>query len=310
MARANLLKYRDQGVEIEYSIVEEPVENYEAAYKGFDVANSYEPAKISVPVNKTWDDADNQDGVRPESITVHLLADGVEVSSAVVGESDNWQWSFSMLPRFRDEGVEIAYSVTEDAVEGYSTTYDGFNITNTYTPGLTSVSMLKVWDDSDNADEIRPERVVVHLLADDVDTERSIELDAEHKWQGAFGDLPIYRDGGEKIVYSVTEDAVEDYEMAIAGEMESGFVVTNSHEPEEPDEPEPSEPDKPVPPEPDKPTPTTPSKPQEPVAKQSTAPKTGDGLPLSAVALFAGGCALAAAASWMMLRRGTDKSKR
>ena len=42
-----------------------------------DVPEVVDPAKIVVSGQKTWDDARNQDGIRPESIMIRLLADGV-----------------------------------------------------------------------------------------------------------------------------------------------------------------------------------------------------------------------------------------
>ncbi|MBQ1306207.1 MAG: Cna B-type domain-containing protein, partial [Erysipelotrichales bacterium] len=39
-----------------------------------------------MPVKKVWDDEDNADGFRPESITVHLLADGEEVDAVKLSE--------------------------------------------------------------------------------------------------------------------------------------------------------------------------------------------------------------------------------
>jgi len=43
------------------------------------LTNKHEPEKTSVKVTKAWNDANNQDGVRPDSVKVKLLADGVEV---------------------------------------------------------------------------------------------------------------------------------------------------------------------------------------------------------------------------------------
>ncbi|MBQ3282248.1 MAG: Cna B-type domain-containing protein, partial [Atopobiaceae bacterium] len=34
---------------------------------------------VNITVTKEWDDADNQDGIRPESVTVRLLANGEPV---------------------------------------------------------------------------------------------------------------------------------------------------------------------------------------------------------------------------------------
>ena len=82
---------------------------------------------------KTWNDNNNQDGIRPSSITVNLLANGRQVASKTVSASDNWQYSFDNLAAYAN-GQKITYTVTEDAVAGYTSTVDGYNITNTHNP--------------------------------------------------------------------------------------------------------------------------------------------------------------------------------
>ena len=82
---------------------------------------------------RTWRDNNNQDGIRPSSITVNLLANGQQVARKKVSASDNWQYSFDNLAAYAN-GQKITYTVTEDAVAGYTSTLDGYNITNTHNP--------------------------------------------------------------------------------------------------------------------------------------------------------------------------------
>jgi len=89
--------------------------------------------KTSVSGTKTWKDNNNQDGIRPSSITVNLLANGQQVASKTVSASDNWQYSFDNLAAYAN-GQKITYTVTENAVAGYTSTVDGYNITNTHNP--------------------------------------------------------------------------------------------------------------------------------------------------------------------------------
>lgn len=89
--------------------------------------------KTSVSGTKTWRDNNNQDGIRPSSITVNLLANGQQVASKKVSASDNWQYSFDNLAAYAN-GQKITYMVTENAVAGYTSTVDGYNITNTHNP--------------------------------------------------------------------------------------------------------------------------------------------------------------------------------
>ena len=85
----------------------------------------------------------NQDGKRPESITVILLANGTEKTRQAVtaDEAGNWTYTFKDLPKYAN-GQEITYTVAEEEVTDYTTTYDGSNITNSYTPGKTSATAV------------------------------------------------------------------------------------------------------------------------------------------------------------------------
>ncbi|EPC49039.1 collagen adhesin, partial [Lacticaseibacillus paracasei subsp. paracasei Lpp7] len=55
---------------------------------------------ITISGTKTWKDNNNQDGIRPSSITVNLLANGRQVASKTVSASDNWQYSFDNLAAY------------------------------------------------------------------------------------------------------------------------------------------------------------------------------------------------------------------
>lgn len=88
---------------------------------------------FSISGSKTWNDEDDKDGIRPESITINLLADGVVVDTETVTEADGWTWTFEGLDKYAD-GKEVVYTITEDAVEGYETVINGYDVTNTHVP--------------------------------------------------------------------------------------------------------------------------------------------------------------------------------
>lgn len=224
------------------------------AKDGFTVTNTYIPEVISIEGVKTWDDADNQDGIRPESITVRLLANGDEVQSVTVTEAEAWSYKFENLPKF-EAGVEIEYTITEDVVEGYSTDYDGYNIINSYTPGETARTVVKVWNDQGNSSNLRPVSIDVQLYADGVAYEDVITLSAMNDWTYTWEHLPEKK-AGVLITYTVEElSVVGGYTTTYS---EDGFVITNSYIP--PEEPTPTPPggDEPTPPGGDEPTPTPP----------------------------------------------------
>ena len=100
--------------------------------------SKFEPKQTQITVSKLWDDVDNKDGVRPESVTVNLLADGEEIAEAVLNEENGWHYTFEDVLVFH-EGKKILYTVTEDPVAEYTTVItgdaaEGFTITNSYIP--------------------------------------------------------------------------------------------------------------------------------------------------------------------------------
>ncbi len=225
------------GVKIVYTVEELAIGNgytttiTGGAATGYTVTNSRTPELIDIEGSKTWDDADNQDGKRPTSITIRLFNGTNEVDSTTVDVDDGWSWSFTDLPKY-EAGVEIVYTITEDAITDYNTTVSGYNVTNSYTPGKTSVGVTKAWADGNNQDGVRPEDVTIKLLADGVDTGETLTLTAVNNWTGTFTDLDEYK-AGVKIVYTVEEVAIGNgYTTTITGDATEGYIVTNSRTPE------------------------------------------------------------------------------
>ncbi|WP_303974465.1 Cna B-type domain-containing protein [Streptococcus merionis] len=225
----DLPKY-DAGKEITYTIEESPVDGYTVEVNGYDITNTYAPAKVDVAGTKTWNDAGNQDGKRPASITVNLLANGEKVDSQVVTADNNWAYSFTNLDKYKD-GKEIVYTVSEEPVDGYTVEVKGYNITNTYTPEVTEISVEKVWNDAGNQDGKRPQAITVQLYANDQAlVGKTATLNDANAWQATFSNLPA-KEAGKDIVYTVKEvDAPAGYvtTSSIAGNK---VTITNTYSP-------------------------------------------------------------------------------
>ncbi len=178
--------------------------------------------------SKIWDDNNNQDGKRPESIKVNLLSNGDLVESKTVTESDDWSYTFDNLPKYED-GKEIVYTITEDAVTDYTTTYDGYDIKNSYTPGKTSITVTKVWDDSNDKDGIRPDSIQVQLYANGEKSGDVVTISANSNWRHTWDDLDEKKNG-ETIEYSVKEVSDAAGYTKTEGNVDNGNVtITNSH---------------------------------------------------------------------------------
>ena len=227
------LDSKKSGKDITYTVQEDKVDGYDAsisgnATDGFTITNTHKTETVDISGTKTWKDNDNQDGKRPDKITVTLMANGEDVQSKEI--AGDWTYTFNNLPKY-DNGKEIKYTIKEDKVAGYTSEVKGYDLINTHKIEKTSVSVKKEWDDTKNQDGKRPDSVTVHLFADGEDTGKTVELNADNHWQASFNDLDVNKDG-KAIEYTVKEDEVKDYETSTSGDAKSGFVLTNSHKTE------------------------------------------------------------------------------
>ena len=93
---------------------------------GVPIFHNARIARISLTVEKFWDDFDNALGTRPETVTLTLMADGVATDSVVVlGEANGWSHTFQNIPAVTSLGDHITYTVEETPVNHYEVTYDG-----------------------------------------------------------------------------------------------------------------------------------------------------------------------------------------
>ena len=233
----DLPKY-ENGKEINYTVKEEKVNNYETSYNKnnkFIIINTHENEQIKLSGTKTWNDNNNQDGIRPASIEVTLIGrvgeKTVYTSEKIEVSADtNWTYEFEKLDKFY-EGKEIIYSVIEENVKGYSVEYNGLDIINTHIPEVISITGEKVWNDSDNQDGIRPEKITVILNKTVTGNttkvaENIVEEDETGNWTFTFENLPKYENGKE-ISYTLEEVDVNGYTSEI-----KDYKITNTHAPE------------------------------------------------------------------------------
>ncbi len=243
-----LPKYKNvegKAQEIVYTISEEAPEGYAPTYdmsgNVTNIENVHAIEKISIDGTKVWDDEDDIEGFRPKTITINLLADGKKIDSYEATEADEWKYSFPDLPKYKNvnnEKVEISYELTEESVNGYETSIEGYEVTNIHTVERVSFHITKVWDDDNNRDGIRPKSIVVTLNSNG-EAKKSITLDGvkdkeeTEPWACDFKDLPKHSKG-QVITYTITEDVHEGYTSSVTDidDNTTEVTITNTHEPE------------------------------------------------------------------------------
>ena len=204
---------------------------------------------VTINVNKNWQDNDNQDGKRPEKITVELYRNNENepVETVTIDASSDWKYVFSKLPKYDEDKNEITYRVVEETVPEYDTEYEisdnGVEIYNHHTPEKVSVEGSKTWNDNNNQDGVRPDSITVELLKTVNGTTTSMGENYKQVLTGneldySWSDLPVY-EAGERITYTVKEVGEENGKIAGKNGKEykveydsNGMNITNSYEPE------------------------------------------------------------------------------
>src|SRR5690625_3033547 len=213
----DLFEYDDQGEKIKYTVEEVKVEGYTTeitgdADNGFTVTN-VRSGETEVAVEKVWEDRDNKHELRPDEITVKLLANGKEVDSEKLSATTNWEHVFTNLPAYDAEGEKINYTVEEVAVDEYrsATTGDaeeGYTITNTvkdYAIGdYVWVDRNKDGIQDDNEEPL--EGVKVELY--DEDGNKIAETKTDENGRYIFDELPA---GKYNVKFTLTEEQKEKY---------------------------------------------------------------------------------------------------
>lgn len=231
-----------KGQTIQYTVIENPMDGYIAtvsattgsADKGYaiTVTNKHVPQFDDFTVVKVWDDSNNIDGMRPDSVTIHMNGSDGSSTEATLSNAKDWKYTFKHMPLFDANGNKITYTITEDAVAGYTYTVTNegrsFTITNSHVQETFSIPVTKTWEDNGNQDGVRPSAIHVTLMGSDGNVYEA-NLTAAGKWKYEFKDLPRYWMEGVAIDYTLNEEAVNGYTYRIEGDADTGFTVTNEH---------------------------------------------------------------------------------
>jgi len=231
-----------------------------------DITNTYNADSLVVKAEKAWEDNDDQDGIRPDSVKVtlqskwtgkfgsssdgwHDHSDNWETipfiggkynDTVTLSDANGWMYTFKDLVKttsWMGDTYTWEYRLLEEKVEGYTAEItggidEGYTITNTHKPETVSFSGIKRWQ-TDGGNEPQ-DYVNVYLKYAD----GSSVLDAEgnplktqatkdNNWKWSFPEQPKYNDGVE-IKYVVTEEPVNGYFGETVKKADGTYELVNT----------------------------------------------------------------------------------
>ena len=102
---------------------------------------------------------------------------------------------------------------------------------NEYHKPVTRVQVEKVWSDSNDRSQMRPESITIHLLrnGEEIKTKTVTEAD---DWKWMFDNLDKFDANDKEYKYTIKEDTVPFYTSAESTDADGNTVITNTYKPE------------------------------------------------------------------------------
>ena len=186
---------KKDGTRIKYEVKGTEADGYDVSVagdildeKGLVLIYKHIPAVVNVSARVSWNDANNQDGIRPTDTLVQLYADGTALGDKAVIESNKeWTKTWSNLPKYK-AGKEIAYNVIAYAVSGYTVkvtgnVLEGYKAEYTHNVQKMNVTVQNAWNDLDNVVDSRPAQMVVEIYANGKTTGKRVTLTEANNWK-------------------------------------------------------------------------------------------------------------------------------
>ena len=205
---------KKDGTRIKYEVKGTEADGYDVSVagdildeKGLVLTYKHIPAVVNVSARVSWNDANNQDGIRPTDTLVQLYADGTALGDKVVIESNKeWTKTWSNLPKYK-AGKEIAYNMIAYAVSGYTVkvtgnALEGYKAEYTHNVQKMNVTVQNAWNDLDNVVDSRPAQLVVEIYANGKTTGKRVTLTEANNWKATVSGLDRNA-SGKRIQYAV-----------------------------------------------------------------------------------------------------------
>ena len=191
-----------------------------------EITNSYSPEYVNIPFTKRWVDDSNKNNTRPESITIRLLANGVEIKNMTI-EANEWTHTTEGpggMPTIV-EGKELVCSAeSQQQAEEIATAY--------------GIELVQFSDGIAVFHTDRDPQTVINYGIENNLTKLDINMTVPgystittyDNWiSRSFDHLPKYK-AGEEITYEILEDSVDNYD-SVVNNLSDSLEIVNTYNP-------------------------------------------------------------------------------
>lgn len=177
----------------------------------------------NINVETSWDDENDNDGLRPGSVAYTLYANGTEIRTETLKDGNG---TFERVPAHDPNGVPYTYRL-ESNVSGYTMTASfrngKFRVVQTHVPEKADIHIEKQWEYDNEA--TRPQTIQIRLFANGQYYGQHVVSERNGRWETVFADLPLYK-GRKPVTYTYDEIVPENYVPYY-----DGFLLTNRYYP-------------------------------------------------------------------------------
>ena len=241
-----------------YSIKETPVKGYtttieEISVNNYTVINTEDIEKIDLTVEKVWVGLEKEyDG----DVNLELYRngehyiDGEKEYTITLNKNTGWKYIFKDLPKYDENGEEYIYTIEEPGLDEERFSVEVFNKEGTENHIIVEnsvrfrdVHVKKIWEGKvgESAKFLLFEAVrdeFGNLVKKPIETETKfagrVKLNkyCNCNWEGTFENIEFIDENGARKEYILEEEKIPNYDSKVIGNVEDGFVVTNTWNPE------------------------------------------------------------------------------
>ncbi len=173
-----------------------------------------------------------------DSISEPVMQSGTTNQMTILLTKTNLKATFNSLPKYDEKGNEYIYYARELSIDGIGIENYDYRILNNDENGKTTITNIgkkeisgkKIWFDSSNAYDTRPEDIQINLFRS-IDGKDKVKLDIKpiwiskdgDEWEYKFEGLLVTDDSGREYTYEVEEVVPDEYTVTY-----DGYNITNT----------------------------------------------------------------------------------